>query len=71
MSTNQSSCPLTPRQLECVSKLAEGKHAKEIAHEMGVKLSSVVDLLVNCRRKAGVTKETALVAKAIREGWIQ
>lgn len=64
-------CPLTPRQLECVSMLAEGKHAKEIAHVWGVKLHKVNDLLVVCRRRAGVTKETALVAKAIREGWIQ
>ncbi len=63
-------CPLTPRQLECVTLLADGKSTKLIADQLGISTHTVTVYLKICRDRAGVSKETALVAKAIREGWI-
>ncbi len=64
-------CPLSPRQLQCVTLLADGESTKLIAHKLGISTHTVSAYLKMSREKAGVSKETALVAKALREGWIQ
>jgi len=54
-----------------VTLLADGKSTKLIAECLGISTHTVTVYLKICRDRAGVSKETALVAKAIREGWIQ
>lgn len=66
-----SICPLSERQLEAVRKASEGKITKTIAHEMGTSLNVIGQYLHISRLKAGTETTTGLVAKAIREGWIE
>ncbi len=70
MSTNQPACPLHPRQIECVKLLAAGKTYAEIAIIMSVREEAVKTHLKRARLSAEVYNGPALVAKAIREGWI-
>ncbi|TRB05820.1 hypothetical protein EXN61_11330 [Agrobacterium tumefaciens] len=64
-------CPLTENELECVRLLALGKTYEEQAIILDLSRVAVMSRLDDARRKAKVHKSTALVAKALREGWIQ
>lgn len=63
--------PFTPRENEIVQLVAEGKTASEIGMILGIGERTVFDHLKSARAKIGVYKETALVAKSMREGWVQ
>lgn len=66
-----SVCPLKPRQLEAVKWLAEGKSAAEIGILMGKPHRTMEKIIFSAKDAAGVHKLTALVATALRQGWIQ
>lgn len=62
--------PFTPREQEIVQLAAGGKTALEIGIILGIGQRTVADHLRNAKEKVGVFKETALIASAIRGGWI-
>lgn len=62
---------LTERQRSVVQGLADGKTVKEIAIALGLSHHTINLHVVNAKKKANVNKETALVAVAIRKGWVQ
>ncbi len=64
-------CPLTPRQLECVKLLADGKTYDEIAIIIETTRFNVMAALQRARNSAEAYNSAALVAKALRKGWIQ
>lgn len=62
---------LTPRELEVLTLLADGKRNDAIAHKMGIAEVTIRKHLLSARMKLGaVTREEALV-KAILQGRIQ
>lgn len=63
-------CPLSPRQVEVVSWMAEGKTAAEIGIILGVTTYTVQTYIASAKDSAGAHKETSLVATALRKGWI-
>lgn len=63
--------PLTPRQLECVTLLSNGKTYEDIAMVLEIDRAAVMTHLKRARLSAQVYNGPALVAKALREGWIQ
>jgi putative nucleotidyltransferase with HDIG domain len=63
-------CPLTPRQLELLRALAEGKRYRQIAAELGLSPSTVRSH-VHCAYGAlGVADRTQAVLLASERGWI-
>ena len=63
--------PTHRKRLECVRLLSIGKTYEEQAIILDLSRVAVMSRLDDARRKANVHKSTALVAKALREGWIQ
>lgn len=68
--TFRTPCPLTRRQLEVLRWVAEGKSAIEIGIIMGLSRWTTTRHIEDAKRAAGVSKETALVATSLRQGWI-
>jgi DNA-binding CsgD family transcriptional regulator/HD-like signal output (HDOD) protein len=62
--------PLTPRETEMVQKLAEGKVYKQIAAELGIKVSTVRTHLYHAYRKLGVVDRAQTVLLATENGWL-
>lgn len=62
--------PLSEKELECVLWLADGKSAEEIAMIMGRSKWTIQKRIESAKQYAMVAKDTALVAKALRMGWI-
>ena len=70
-SYNPALCPLTPAQVEMVQMLADGKMRKQVADHFGVSEVTIHKQLQEaCDRATVVNKDFALVAKALRMGWI-
>jgi DNA-binding NarL/FixJ family response regulator len=63
-------CPLTPRQLELIRSLAEGKHYKEIAAALGLAPSTIRSHLHEAYRRLGVADRAQAVLLAAERGWI-
>lgn len=63
-------CPFSQRQVEMVQWLANGKTALEISRILGLSIWTVQKYLDRAKQAAGVRKDTALVATALRNGWI-
>ena len=61
---------VTPRELEVLHWVAEGKTAAEIGTILGVSYITINQHIRNAKDKFGVYKDTALVAKALRSGII-
>lgn len=57
---------LAPRELEFVLSVAQGQTAKQIAKSCGISPGTVVKRLSSAMLKLGVTRQTAMVAEAIR-----
>ena len=57
---------LAPRELEFVLSVAQGQTAKQIAKSCGISPGTVVKRLSSAMFKLGVTRQTAMVAEAIR-----
>lgn len=63
-------CPLSARELECVSSLADGLLMKQIAVKHGVEVSTVRSQLHTAYRKLGVSNRVEAVLAASTNGWI-
>ena len=57
---------LAPRELQYVMGAAQGMTAKEIARQFNVAACTVAKRLSSAMFKLGVTRQTALVAEAMR-----
>lgn len=62
---------LSDKEIQTIKLVADGKTAAEIGQILGLSRWTVQSRLTAIKDKAGVYKETALVATAIRNGWIQ
>ncbi len=62
--------PLTARETEMVQKLADGKLYKDIAADVGLKVSTVRSHLYNTYRKLGVSDRAQAVLLAQSRGWL-
>jgi DNA-binding CsgD family transcriptional regulator len=62
---------ITPREMEVLHWIAEGKTAAEIGTILTISYITVNQHIRNTKEKFGVYKDTALVAKALRSGIIQ
>lgn len=60
-----------PRELECLLAVAGGATGKEAARALGVTEDTIKKRLLSLTTKLGVTRRTALVAKAFALGLIQ
>lgn len=69
MITNDHGMPR--RILEVVGMLAEGQTAKEIARALGISPNTVNSYVQTARDITGAKNTTAMVACAMRRGWIQ
>lgn len=63
-------CPLSPRELDSLRGLAEGKVYKQIADEMALSTSTVRTHLHNVYRKLGAADRAQAVLIARDRGWI-
>jgi DNA-binding NarL/FixJ family response regulator len=61
---------LTPRELEVVRLIAQGKASKEIAQELVITLKTVETHRANILRKIGARDRVALTKYAIRRGLV-
>lgn len=68
---NIGTCPLTRKQVECIDWTAKGKTASECAELMGLKKYTVQVYLRDARYATGAATVASLVARAMKEGWIQ
>ena len=62
---------LAPRELQCLISVAAGLTSKEAARELGVAPDTINKRILSATTKLGVTRRTALVAKAFALGLIQ
>jgi putative nucleotidyltransferase with HDIG domain len=63
-------CPLTPRELEVLRALGEGKVYKQIARELGLSASTIRSHLQNVYRKVGAVDRAQAVLIARDKGWL-
>ena len=63
-------CPLTPRELEVLAQLVEGKVYKQIAQELTLSVSTIRTHLHNVYRKIGAVDRAQAVLIARDRGWI-
>ncbi len=61
---------LTPREIECLTLLAEGKSSKEIAAVLSIHWKTVTTHIDNAKLKLGVETRIAAVVTAMRAGLI-
>lgn len=70
MNANLQGCPLSHRELEIVGHMADGTTAKVIAQKTGLTFNTINMFIKMARRATGAKNSTALVATALRKGWI-
>ena len=63
--------PLSPRELEVVSLVVEGRSNDEIAARLAISVKTVESHLTRIFERVGVTSRTELATRAIREGWLE
>lgn len=69
--TSPTECPLPSRMIEIVSLIADGLSAKEISKKLGISPNTVNSYIAVAMAHACVHRSTALVATALRKGWIE
>ena len=60
--------PLSPRQIDCIALIAQGKSDWEIALILGLSRDTVHEYVEAARRRYGVRRRTQLVLRAVRDG---
>lgn len=63
-------CPLTARELECLSFVAAGAGYREVGQELGISPRTVEKHVERCRQRLGVDTSLAAALAAVRAGWI-
>lgn len=61
---------LSPRELECMTLLAQGQRTKDIARSLSISTAAVELYLRNARRKLGATTREQSVAEATARGML-
>ena len=61
---------ITPRQMQILKLIAEGKSSKEIADHLYISVRTVGNHRANIMKKLGAKKNTELVKLAIRKGYV-
>ena len=61
---------LTPRELEVVRLVADGRSNDEIGAELGIGTKTVETHLARLFERTGVGSRTELATRAVREGWL-
>ncbi|KQY20251.1 helix-turn-helix transcriptional regulator [Rhizobium sp. Root483D2] len=64
-------CPISKRNLEVINWLSHGKSAAETAEIMGISRFTVHRHIRTAMDRLGTSKAVSVVARALREGWIQ
>lgn len=59
---------LTPRQFDILRRMAHGQNQYEVAHDLGITRSGVVQALIQIRRKLGAATTPHAVLIAARLG---
>lgn len=59
---------LSPRQIECLALVAQGKSDWEIGQILGLSRDTVHEYVEAARRRYGVRRRTQLVLRAVRDG---
>ena len=59
---------LSPRQVECIALVAQGKSDWEIGQILGLSRDTVHEYVEAARRRYGVRRRTQLVLRAVRDG---
>jgi DNA-binding NarL/FixJ family response regulator len=62
---------LTPRELDVVRRVVEGRSNDEIAADLGIAPKTVETHLRRAFERAGVASRTELATRALREGWLE
>jgi len=62
---------LSPREREVVALVVEGRSNDEVGAELGIGLTTVETHLRRIFERFGLRSRTELVARAIREGWLE
>lgn len=62
------SVTLSPRQIDCVALVAQGKSDWEISQILGLGRDTVHEYVEGARRRYGVRRRTQLVLRAVRDG---
>ena len=68
---NAATCPLTPRQLEVLRWLADGKRPNDVALILGISKSTIRSHVENIKVELGLDTTVAIVVAALRRGWIK
>ena len=63
--------PLSPREMEILQQIAQGKSNKEIAYELGISRQTVKNHMTSILRKLAVNDRTQAAIYALRRGWIR
>jgi len=63
--------PLSPREMEILQYIAQGKSNKEIAYELGISRQTVKNHMTSILRKLAVNDRTQAAIYALRRGWIR
>lgn len=63
-------CPLTPAELRVVEMVAAGATNRQMADALGSTVDTVKSHLWHVGRKVGTSARAAIVATALRRGWI-
>jgi RNA polymerase sigma factor (sigma-70 family) len=63
--------PLSPREMEILQHIAQGKSNKEIAYELGISRQTVKNHMTSILRKLAVNDRTQAAIYALRRGWIR
>ena len=63
--------PLSPREMEILQFIAQGKSNKEIAYDLGISRQTVKNHMTSVLRKLAVNDRTQAAIYALRRGWIR
>jgi RNA polymerase sigma factor (sigma-70 family) len=63
--------PLSPREMEILQYIAQGKSNKEIAYDLGISRQTVKNHMTSILRKLAVNDRTQAAIYALRRGWIR
>ncbi len=63
--------PLSPREMEILQHIAQGRSNKEIAYELGISRQTVKNHMTSILRKLAVNDRTQAAIYALRRGWIR
>jgi DNA-binding NarL/FixJ family response regulator len=63
--------PLSPREMEILQHIAQGKSNKEIAYELGISRQTVKNHMTSILHKLAVNDRTQAAIYALRRGWIR